>query len=57
MSGKDSSKEILTRDDWNIISPAEADKPLKDNASPGDKALFGFHVYCGSKIAAEKAAH
>ena len=48
MTAKDPTKEVITRDDWNIMTP-EAVKNLDDPA-------IGFHIYIGSKIEAEKAA-
>ena len=48
MTAKDPTKEVLTRDDWNVVT-LEAVKNLDDPA-------IGFHIYLASKILAEKAA-
>ncbi|KAI0315465.1 hypothetical protein OF83DRAFT_1164781 [Amylostereum chailletii] len=48
MTAKDPTKEVITRDDWNIMTE-EAVKNLDD-------PFIGFHIYIGSKLAAEKAA-
>jgi nucleoside-diphosphate-sugar epimerase len=48
MGPQDPTKQVVTRDNWNILSP-EAVKNLDDPA-------IGFHIYLGSKIAAERMA-
>ena len=48
MGAKDPAKEIITRDDWNTMTP-ELVKNLDD-------PMIGFHIYIGSKIEAERAA-
>lgn len=48
MCAKDPAKEVITRDDWNIV----AEQAVKNLDDP----MIGFHVYIGSKLEAEKAA-
>lgn len=48
MTAKDPTKEIITRDDWNIMT-SKAVQNLDD-------PMIGFHIYIGSKLEAEKAA-
>ncbi|KAG6852877.1 hypothetical protein C0991_008390 [Blastosporella zonata] len=48
MTAKDPTKEIITPDDWNVYT-----EQLVQNL---DDPLIGFHIYVGSKLAAEKAA-
>ena len=48
MTAKDPAKEMITRDDWNILTQ-EAVKNLDD-------PFIGFHIYIGSKLEAERAA-
>ncbi|EED77692.1 predicted protein, partial [Postia placenta Mad-698-R] len=50
MTAKDATKEVITTDDWNVISDELAYK-----LDPSDPSR-GFHIYTGSKIRAEKAA-
>ncbi|KAL0067215.1 Glycine-rich RNA-binding protein 2, mitochondrial [Marasmius tenuissimus] len=48
MGPQDPTKQVVTRDNWNIMTP-EAVKNLDDPA-------IGFHIYIGSKIEGERAA-
>ncbi|KAG6848757.1 hypothetical protein H0H93_014356 [Arthromyces matolae] len=48
MTAKDPAKEIITSKDWNIYTEQLVNNP--------DDPLVGFHIYVGSKLAAEKAA-
>lgn len=48
MTAKDPYVEIITREDWNVVSE-EAVKNLDD-------PMLGFHIYVGSKMTAERAA-
>ncbi|KAG6829026.1 hypothetical protein H0H87_012831 [Tephrocybe sp. NHM501043] len=48
MTAKDPAKEIITSKDWNIYT-----EQLVNNS---DDPMVGFHIYVGSKLAAEKAA-
>ncbi|KAI0079802.1 NAD(P)-binding protein [Panus rudis PR-1116 ss-1] len=50
MADKDYKKEKATRDDWNVVTEKMLEQV--DNTSPA----FGFLVYIGSKLVAEKAA-
>ncbi|KAG6812984.1 hypothetical protein H0H92_014915 [Tricholoma furcatifolium] len=48
MTAKDPHKEIITPEDWNVIS-----EQLVNNT---DDPMVGFHIYVSSKLLAEKAA-
>jgi len=48
MTAKDPAKEVITADDWNIMTE-ELVKNLDD-------PLIGFHIYVGSKLVAEREA-
>lgn len=48
MCDKDLNKEAITGDNWNVVSE-KAVENVDDAARP-------FHIYVGSKIAAERAA-
>lgn len=47
-TAKDPTKEVITRNHWNIITE-HAVKNLDD-------PFIGFHIYVGSKVEAERAA-
>ncbi|GJE88941.1 aldehyde reductase 2 [Phanerochaete sordida] len=48
MNDKDPHKELMTRDDWNIMAPKFVQHL--------DDPHIGFHIYIASKLEAEKAA-
>ncbi|KAG6873391.1 hypothetical protein C0995_016201 [Termitomyces sp. Mi166 len=48
MTAKDPAKEIITADDWNVLTEQLVNNP--------DDPFIGFHIYVGSKLVAEKAA-
>ncbi|KXN86995.1 Aldehyde reductase 2 [Leucoagaricus sp. SymC.cos] len=48
MTAKDPTKEVITGNDWNIMTE-ELVKNLDD-------PMIGFHIYVGSKLVAEKVA-
>ncbi|THH10553.1 hypothetical protein EW146_g8338 [Bondarzewia mesenterica] len=48
MNTKDPSKEIITGEDWNVMT----EKAVENLNDP----FIGFHIYIGSKLVAEKAA-
>lgn len=48
MTSKDPAKEVITAEDWNVFTDQLVNNP--------DDPFIGFHIYVGSKLAAEKAA-
>ncbi|TCD62913.1 hypothetical protein EIP91_006240 [Steccherinum ochraceum] len=47
-TAKDPTKEVITRDDWNVVSEEVVKNP--------DDPELGFHAYIASKVVAERAA-